>query len=134
MKKLLVICLFAFAVQLNAQEADTEFLTDTVEFLKLTGTGDAFNVAISQIGAMVPEANKAAFTEEAKGTLEGLYTKIAKIYIEEFTHDDIKGLLDFYRSDLGKKLAEKQMPLMQKAMALGQSWGMEVQAIAQKHQ
>ncbi len=136
MKKLLLICVLVFTVQLyNAQEdTDTALLNEAIELLKLTGTSSAFDVAINQIGAMVPEANKPAFIEEAKGTLDGLYAKIAQIYIEEFTHDDIKALLAFYRSDVGEKMAEKQMPLMQKSMALGQTWGMELSEMAKKYQ
>ncbi|WP_345190974.1 hypothetical protein [Algibacter agarivorans] len=34
---------------------------------------------------------------------------------------------------MGKKLANKQFGLTQKAMVFGQSWGMEVQGIAQKY-
>ena len=40
----------------------------------------------------------------------------------------------FYKTDLGEKLANKQIELSQKAMELGQSWGMQLQAIAQKYQ
>ena len=47
----------------------------------------------------------------------------------EFTQDEIKELVAFYNTDLGKKLAEKQLSLTQKAMMFGQTWGMEVQAL-----
>ncbi len=134
MKKLLLICLLVFTAQFHAQDnTDTAFLNDTIEFLKSTGTSGAFDMAISQIGVMVPEANKAAFTEEAQSTQKDLFAKIAQIYMEEFTHDDIKALIAFYRSDIGKKMAEKQVPLMQKTMALGQTWGMELSEIALKY-
>lgn len=53
--------------------------------------------------------------------------------MKEFTRDEIKALVKFYNTDLGKKLAVKQLGLTQKAMAFGQSWSMEVQAIAQKY-
>lgn len=36
-------------------------------------------------------------------------------------------------TDLGKKLATKQVLLAQKAMLFGQTWGMEVSQIAQKY-
>ena len=83
---------------------------------------------------MVPETNKAAFIAEANETLDPLYVKMAELYMAEFTQDEIKELVAFYNTDLGKKLATKQLSLTQKAMSFGQSWGMEVQAIAQKHQ
>tara|TARA_R110000868_G_scaffold252763_5_gene509471 strand:+ start:1379 stop:1750 length:372 start_codon:yes stop_codon:yes gene_type:complete len=120
----------AFSTQ--AQE-NTEFKTETIEFIKLTGAGAAFDNAIAQIGAMVSPDNLEAYTNEANGTLDGLYDKMADLYMGEFTQDDIKQLVAFYSTDLGKKLAEKQLGLTQKAMMFGQNWGMEVQAIAQKY-
>lgn len=133
MKKTLFVCMLMLAVTVNAQDNNTEFKNETVEFIKLTGAGAAFDNAIDLIGASVSEANKEAYTKEAKGTLDELYTKMAELYMAEFTQDEIKELVVFYNTDLGKKLSEKQLGLTQKAMTYGQSWGMEVQGIAQKY-
>ncbi|GAA3588218.1 hypothetical protein GCM10022396_01790 [Flavivirga amylovorans] len=119
-------------ITVKAQE-NTEFKNVTIEFIKLTGAGAAFESAIGQIGAGVSEANKEAYTNEANKTLEPLYVKMADIYMAEFTIDEIKELVAFYKTELGKKLSEKQLGLTQKAMMFGQSWGMEVQGIAQKY-
>jgi hypothetical protein len=134
MKKFLIVFTFSLSVltQVNAQEI-SEFKKETIEFLKITGAGEAFENAIAQIGAMVSEENKEAYTKEANGTLDGLYGKMAELYMQEFTQDEIKELVAFYNTDLGKKLATKQLGLTQKAMMFGQSWGMEVQGIAQKY-
>lgn len=131
MKNLLLGCLFIVALATQAQENVT-FKNQTVEFIKITGAGAAFENAIDQIGAMVSTENKEAYKKEANGTLEGLYGKMAELYMAEFTAEEIGVLVEFYNSDLGKKLAGKQLSLQQKAMSLGQSWGMEVSAIAQK--
>jgi hypothetical protein len=112
---------------------NSDFKNQTVEFIKITGAGAAFENAIAQIGAMVSDENKDAYTKEANGTLDGLYTKMAELYMTEFTQEEIAELVTFYNTDLGKKLAEKQLGLTQKAMTFGQSWGMEVSAIAQKY-
>ena len=133
MKKILLACLFIFtALQIQAQDNST-FKKETIEFIKLTGAGSAFENAIAQIGTMVSDENKEAYTKEANGTLDGLYEKMADLYMAEFTEGEIKELVAFFNTDLGKKLAEKQLGLTQKAMMFGQSWGMEVQAIAQKY-
>lgn len=58
---------------------------------------------------------------------------MAELYIAEFTREEIQELVKFYKSDIGKKLAEKQLSLTQKGMMMGQSWGMKVQGIAQKY-
>ncbi|WP_157804929.1 DUF2059 domain-containing protein [Confluentibacter lentus] len=130
-KALLVLLLFVTAV-IQAQDT-SEFKKETIEFIKLTGSGAAFDNAISQIGAMVSDANKEAYQKEANTTLDGLYDKLADLYMTEFTQSEIKELVAFYHTDLGKKLAEKQLSLTQKGMMLGQSWGMELQGIAQKY-
>ena len=134
MKKVLLACLFmvAIATSTNAQ-VNPEFKKETVDFIKLTGASDAFKNAIIQIGATVPETSKTVYTKEANATLDGLYSKMANLYMKEFTQDEIKKLVAFYKTDLGKKLAKKQLGLSQKAMMFGQAWGMEVQQIAKKY-
>lgn len=132
MKKVLLVCLFMLAVTTQAQE-NGDFKKETVEFIKITGAASAFENAIAQIGVGVSEENKEAYTKEANGTLVGLYDKMAELYMEEFTQEEISELVAFYNTDLGKKLAEKQLGLTQKAMMFGQSWGMEVSGIAQKY-
>lgn len=134
MKKVLLVCLFmvAFAAKSNAQDT-SEFKKETIEFIKITGAASAFENAIAQLGMMVSEENKEAYTKEANGTLVGLYDNMAELYMGEFTQPEIKELVKFYHTDLGKKLATKQLKLTQRAMAFGQSWGIEVQGIAAKY-
>ena len=132
MKKLLFVITFIFTLSIQAQD-NSEFKAQTIEFIKLTGAGDAFDNAIEQIGAMVPEDKKEAYTKEAIGTLDGLYSKMADLYMEEFTKEEIAQLVTFYESDLGKKLASKQASLTQSGMMIGQTWGMELTQIASKY-
>jgi hypothetical protein len=132
MKQLLLTFALLFALTINAQEADS-YKAETVEFLKLTGATKAFDSAIDQLGNMVSQENKEAYKKEAVATLDALYEDMAELYIAEFTREEIQELVKFYKSDIGKKLAEKQLSLTQKGMMMGQSWGMKVQGIAQKY-
>lgn len=132
MKKLLFIAIIALSMSVSAQ-TNADFKEQTIEFIKLTGSASAFEDAINQIGVQVPASKTDAYLKEARGTLDGLYDKLAEIYMQEFTHNEIKELKAFYSTDLGKKLASKQSVLSQKAMMIGQSWGMEVGQIAQKY-
>ena len=132
-RTILLLCIMFATVVVKAQE-NSDYKQETIEFIKLTGSGDAFDSAIEQLGATVSQATKEAYKKEAKATLENLYSKMADLYMSEFTRDEIKELVAFYHSDLGKKLAEKQLSLSQKGMMLGQNWGMEIQSIAQKYQ
>lgn len=132
MKKLVLVFVLVFTISITAQE-DEVYKSETIEFLKLTGATKVFDGAIDQIGNMVSAENKDAYKKEAVGTLDALYEEMAELYMGEFTRDEIQELLKFYKSDIGKKLAEKQLTLTQKGMMMGQSWGMKVQGIAQKY-
>jgi hypothetical protein len=134
MKKIILLGVFLLAFSAQAQE-NAVYKNDAVALIKATGAGASFDGAISQIGTAVgvSQDKNEKYTAEANGTLKGLYEKMAELYTAEFSHDEIKELLKFYDSDLGKKMASKQMLLSQKGMMMGQKWGMEVQAIAQKY-
>jgi len=132
MKKIILLGAFVLALSVKAQD-NTAFKSETIEFIKLTGAAASLEAGIDQIGAMVPEANKAAYKKEANATLPGLYGKMAELYMKEFTATEIKELVAFYKSTLGEKMASKQSSLMQQSMVFGQTWGMELQGIAQKH-
>lgn len=132
MKNVLFFLALSLTFSVTAQD-DVEFKSEAIEFIKLTGATKAFDDAIDQIGGLVSAENKAAYKTEATATLDDLYIKMADLYMAEFTREEISKLVDFYKSDIGKKLAGKQVLLAQKGMVMGQSWGMKVQEIAQKY-
>lgn len=132
MKHLLLVFVLVLTISTYAQD-DADFKAETVEFIKLTGATKAFDDAIDQLGSMVSQENKEAYKKEAEGTLDALYNEMATLYMAEFTREEIQELVKFYKTDIGKKLANKQVSLAQKGMMMGQSWGMKVQGIAQKY-
>ena len=133
MKKVILVVLFVFTtVIINAQEKDA-FTVETEKLIELI-TKPALQPTIDQFAGMVAEDKKADFLKELDGTLPELYSAMAKIYMEEFTQDEIKELLAFYDTKIGKKMTSKQGVLMQKGMIAGQSWGMKVQALLGKYQ
>ena len=122
------LCAFAMQAQQSA-----DFKQETIRFIKKTVSQDTFINAVAQIGVGVPADKKEVYVKEAKGTMDGLYAKMADLYMKEFTPEEIAELNRFYDTALGKKLAGKQFDLSQKSMAIGQNWGMEIQQIAQKY-
>jgi hypothetical protein len=131
MTKVIVALALLIAVSVSAQD-QSKFKTETIEFIKLTGSGAMFDSAIDQIGANVLADKKEAYKKEAYKSLDDLYSKMADMYMEEFTEVEISELVKFYKSDLGKKVASKQSVLSQKGMVLGQNWGMGLSQIAAK--
>ena len=133
MKKVILVVLFVFtAVIVNAQEKDA-FTVDAEKLVEVISKS-AFEPVIEQFKGMVAAEKQEAFVKEVEGTFPELFTAIAKIYMEEFTHAEIKDILDFYATPTGKKLANKTGVLSQKGMIAGQSWGMKVQALLGKYQ
>lgn len=53
-------------------------------------------------------------------------------YDNHLTHDEIKELLKFYESPIGKKLIKKQPLIMRDSMVAGQAWGIELNRRLQK--
>lgn len=49
---------------------------------------------------------------------EKIQNKYIDLYVSVFTEEEIKGLVDFYNSDLGKKVSEKMPELMQQSMVV----------------
>ncbi len=133
MKKLLFVAAFiCFSININAQN-DEAFTNDTTKLVEML-TEYAFKPVIAQFSSMVSEENKTAFLEELDLTFPYLYVSMAKIYMEEFTHDEVLALIAFYETPVGKKLADKSVELAQKGMAAGQIWGGKVQEIIAKYQ
>jgi len=130
MRKISLMFALLFTLIITAQ--DNNYESKTIEFIKLTGATSSFDTAIDQIGIMVAADKKEQYLTEAKGTLDALYPKIAKIYMKQFTESEIDELIAFYKSPIGKKLASNQNAIIQSSMTIGQSWGMELQQIAQK--
>jgi len=132
MKKLLfIVALICLSLNMNAQD-DEAFANDTAKLVEAL-TQNAFKPIIAQFNSMIPEENKEVFNEELNATFPDLYMTMAKIYMEEFTHEEILALLEFYETPVGKKLADKSGELSQKGMTAGQSWGMKIQEIIEKH-
>lgn len=51
---------------------------------------------------------------------------IVAIWDRHFSHDDIRGLIEFYESPLGRKLVETQPAVMRESMAAGELWARQV--------
>lgn len=128
-KLLLLVALLITGFSVNAQTIEQ----DALKLVSIVSES-AFDSVIDQMATIVPEGKKADYTKEAKATLPSLYKSMSELYVEEFTHDEIKEILAFYETPVGKKMAEKAMTLSQKGMLLGQQWGMNLHSLAQKYQ
>ncbi len=132
MKKVFLSIAFLLIVQIGmAQEAN--FKADVLKLISISGADAQMKVVKPQILNMIPEVNKENFSKEFDTSLPSMYDKIAKIYMEIYTQEDIKGMIAFYESPVGKKMNEKAGELGQKSMQAGQEWAKELQVIMAKY-
>jgi hypothetical protein len=109
------------------------FKNDVVKYLEVSGQSNTFKMITKDLSANIPEAKKADFQKELDVSIDGLLVKMAEMYMSEFTHDEIKSLLKFYESPVGKKLTDKTEVLYTKGQAVGQEWGMGLQTMMMKY-
>jgi hypothetical protein len=109
------------------------FKNDVVKYLEVSGQSNTFKMITKDLSANIPEAKKADFQKELDASINDLMGKMAEMYMTEFTHDDVKALLKFYESPAGKKLTDKTEVLYTKGQAVGQEWGMGLQAMMMKY-
>lgn len=132
MKKMFTLLLVVVATQFGLAQNDA-FKQDAVKVIEKSGAGSQFEMVLDQIKTMVPEEKHEELTKDFKSTLPALYSKIAEVYMEEFSHNDIKQILGFYESEVGKKLSSKQEALFEKSMSAGEQWGLDLQVIMMKY-
>lgn len=150
MKKIyaaLVICIIVFS---GVYDSYADQYEDTLDLLEVTGSLDIgtqmgtslAQQMISSLKNARPDIDPKAFTiieeeivdiiqSEMKNT-NGIVQELIKIYSKHYSHQDIKDLLDFYQSDLGKKLISATPSVVQESMAAGQKWGQNIIPVIQE--
>ncbi len=132
----------ALALPVNA-DTDTEALKVARQILDATDASDHAHQALmateKSLSAIIGEANPGK-AKEIDELLDGLLAPefhkdlaelldvTAQTYVDNFTADELKQILAFYRSDVGKKLVERQPAMMQKQSEIGQARGLAVYA------
>lgn len=132
MKKIILAFAFVLTTQfISAQDA--AFKADVMKVIKMSGATAQMDSAKKQIMAMVPEAKQADFSKDFEATMPAFYDKVAAIYMKEYTHADVKEMIKFYESPVGKKIAEKAGILFEQSMLAGQEWGAGLQELMMKY-
>jgi uncharacterized protein len=135
----LVFCLARPGV-LSAQDLDPAFRADIVKLMDVLGTAKLAHQASSAVTQQMQQAIKAAHPdtpdrvfevvrqvseEELTKAFDGpnsLISQMVPLYAKYFTHDDIKGMLAYYDSDLGKKAIAAMPALLQDSMKISKAW------------
>jgi hypothetical protein len=127
------IILFSFSTskaQTTDQTLSPSHLAAAQQMLIALGIDKQFGTIVTdQIDAasnQFPDDKRIAFKKVMKTfmgkyfTWDSLKDKMAAIYANEFTEDELKQITTFYNSPVGQKVGQKLPSLMQKGMMVGQ--------------
>jgi len=132
MKKLILTIALVCVAQIGMAQ-DEAFKKDIMKVIEMSETGAQIKMGKEQILKMVPADKQAAFVVEFDATLPALYEKMVKIYSETYTKEDIKAMIAFYDSPVGKKMQSKSAEIAEKSQAAGQEWGQGLQTMMMKY-
>lgn len=124
----------------TAQSVDPEFRADIERLLVATGATKigpqmaslAADSIMTELKRSSPDIPDRAFTivkEVFDAEFVNMYTapdgvlpEFVDVYSKHFTHEDVRGLLEFYRSALGQKTLTVLPLLVQEGAVIGQRW------------
>ena len=119
------------ATQAPDAPADSEFRQDIRRLMELTGAGEMGTQVMDQMIGMFQQSNLGVppeFWESfmAEVDADELVELVVPIYERHLTHEDVKGLIAFYETPLGRKMVAKQPQIIQESMLAGQTWGQRI--------
>lgn len=134
MKKLFIAATMLLSVQFVSAQS-TDFKKDVINYIQLSGSATQVTAVLDPMleQLQLPEDQKASVKKEVEATLPSLYEKIAAVMMKYYTHDDIKKMIEFYNSPVGKKIQTTTPKIVPDQMQAGQEWGMELQGILMKY-
>lgn len=132
MKKIIFTLVVLSATQFgfSQEKASKE---DALKVIEASGTGNILSGYKDQIIQQVAEDKRAAFTVEFEALMGKINDKTAEIFTQEYTKDDIKAMLDFYNSPVGKKMREKSAAINAKSQESMMEIQGDMQALMMKY-
>jgi hypothetical protein len=124
MKKLLVLCLLGSALTVYGQTKRQDIATLLDLMNTKSQAAQMFDLMLPSLEALAPQAPAAFWTLfRSKLDMDSFSNMIIPIYDRHFSQDDIKGLIRFYESPLGRKMLAVTPQLTQESFVVGQEWG-----------
>jgi len=127
MKKLIFVFVIALGTSAFGIYSQTKN-DDIIRLLKVSGTekmmDQMLDILIPQFKQLVPGIPDAFWVKfKEKMNINEFILAYVPVYNKFYTQDEIKQLIKFYESPIGKKLVEVTPLLTQESMAIGQKWG-----------
>jgi hypothetical protein len=102
--------------------------TDIVKLLDVSNTKmqaeQLFDLMLPSLKTLAPDAPDAFWTVfQSKLNMNSFVDLFVPVYDKYFTHDEIRGLIQFYESPVGRKLLAVTPSITQDSYGIGQAWG-----------
>ena len=130
-----MIMLFATATSVYAQsDNNNEYRTTLEKMMNLSGALEVSKTMVPQMVSMMKQASPGtadAFWDDFAAKWKTKFAdRMVELYVPIYqkylTIDDLKDLIAFYETPIGKKLAEATPKMTMEGMQLGQKIGMEM--------
>ena len=124
--------LIALSLNLSAQDS---LNIKIIEMMKLMGVDEQFEVAITNMFTIQQETNSGALNDEfldefmkevSKDDWKELKEALIPIYIKYLNEEEIDNIIEFYSSETGKSLKEKNPLIITESMKLGGDLGEKI--------
>ncbi len=113
------------------KKIDPAFEKDIRKLLELTGAKDlgqqATQLMIAQFKKTMPQVPVEFWDKFMKKIdMDELLNMVVPIYAKYLTHEDVKGLIEFYQTPLGQTLLKAQPGIQRESMQAGMAWGQKI--------
>ena len=133
-KKFLTLSVLIFVSLTVFGQVDKEYSKTLKKMFEVSGTEESYQAVIKQMFTMFKQQYSdvetdvwVAFEKEfSKTSLNDLTEMLVPVYSKYMTIEDVKELIKFYETPVGKKFAKNTPLIMQESMQVGQEWGMKI--------
>ena len=132
MKKIFALVIFAlFAAAGFSQEKSAEKEKDIIRLLEITNAKDlasqVFDMMIPQIAQLTPNVPQDVWDlMRQKIDIDDFVDMFIDIYDRHFSHEEIKQLIAFYETPVGRRFVQETPGITKDSMQAGQEWGMRL--------
>ncbi|ASB49281.1 DUF2059 domain-containing protein [Alkalitalea saponilacus] len=142
MKTKIILLVFAMFLGLSAtSQTSNELNPEIKRFLEVNGSSAAYDMMFDQLSMQLKQMAASApdsVWEDIKlnifePKLKDLNQLTGAMYLKHFTVEEIKEMIAFYESPVGKKLAGLTTQITMESMGVSQQWAMEVFQKMQQH-
>ncbi len=130
-----VVMLFAGTSSVWAQAPENEYKLTLEKMLEVSGSTTSAKTMVPQMIAMMKQQSSTSAADAfwdgfQKKWEEKFGSKLAELYVPIYqkylTLDDLKQIIAFYESPVGKRLSASTPAMMSEGMQIGQKLGMQI--------